>query len=170
MLLQFKFKNFKSFKEETILNMEATSIKDHNNSLIEINNIKTLPVAGIYGANASGKSNVMEAFRFMIDYVVMSLSFAGGQLDPALQNRVIKPLPYLFDTKSKNEGTKFELFFVMNNDRTEKIYQYGFIYNNSSIEEEWFDLQSHQLCSSKHQEMILNVFFIEVKKKMILVV
>ena len=139
MLLKFNFKNFKSFKDEVSLDLTATKISEFSDSNFTIGNIKVLPVASIFGANASGKSNVMEAFRFMCDYVMMSLNFAGGQINPALQNRVIKPLPFLFDSKSKNEGTKFEIYFAMNNDKTERIYQYGFIFNNSIIEEEWLN-------------------------------
>lgn len=137
MLLKFNFKNFKSFKDEVSLDLTATKITEFSDRNFEVGNIKVLPVASIFGANASGKSNVMEAFRFMIDYVVMSLNFAGGQINPALQNRVIKPIPFLFDSKSRNEGSKFEVYFVMNTDKTERIYQYGFVFNNSMIEEEW---------------------------------
>ena len=137
MLLKFNFKNFKSFKDEVSLDLTATKITEFSDRNFEVGNIKVLPIASIFGANASGKSNVMEAFRFMVDYVIMSLNFAGGQINLALQNRVIKPIPFLFDSKSKNEGSKFEIYFVMNNDKTEKIYQYGFVFNNSMIEEEW---------------------------------
>ena len=137
MLLKFNFKNFKSFKDEVSLDLTATKISEFSDRNFEVGNIKALPIASIFGANASGKSNVIEAFRFMVDYVVMSLNFAGGQINPTLQNRVIKPIPFLFDSKSKNEGTKFEIYFVMNNDQSEKIYQYGFVFNNSMIEEEW---------------------------------
>jgi AAA15 family ATPase/GTPase len=62
MLLRFRFKNYKSFYEEATLDMMATNIKEHTNSLIEINGNKVLPVAAIYGANASGKSNIFLLF------------------------------------------------------------------------------------------------------------
>ena len=137
MLLKFNFKNYKSFRDEVSLDLTATKITEFADRNFSVGNIKILPIASIFGANASGKSNVIEAFRFMIDYVVMSLNFAGGQINPALQNRIIKPIPFLFDSKSKNEGSKFEVYFVMNHDNVEKIYQYGFIFNNSMIEEEW---------------------------------
>ena len=137
MLLKFNFKNFKSFKNEVSLDLTATKITEFADRNFSVGNVKVLPVASIFGANASGKSNVMEAFRFMVDYVIMSLNFAGGQINPTLQNKVIKPIPFLFDSKSKDEGSKFEVYFVMNNDKTEKIYQYGFVINNSIIEEEW---------------------------------
>ncbi len=137
MLLKFKFKNYKSFKNEVCLDLTATKITEFSDRNIKVGNIKVLPVASIFGANASGKSNVMEALRFMVSYVLMSLNFAGSQINPELQNRIIKPTPFLFDLKSRNEGSMFEMYFALNNDDTEKIYQYGFIFNNNVIEEEW---------------------------------
>lgn len=137
MLLKFNFKNYKSFRDEVSLDLTATKITEFSDRNFEVGSIKVLPTASIFGANASGKSNVIEAIRFMVEYAVQSLNFAGGQINPALQNRVIKPIPFLFDSKSMNEGSKFEVYFVMNNDKTERIYQYGFVFNNSMIEEEW---------------------------------
>lgn len=142
MLLKFNFKNYKSFKNEVSLDLTATKISEHSDSNFSVGNIKVLPVAGILGANASGKTNVMEAFRFMIDYVILSLNFAGGQINPSIQNRVIKPIPFLFDKASQNEGSKFEVYFVLDKDKTERIYQYGFIFNNSVIEEEWLNYKA----------------------------
>ena len=133
MLLKFNFRNFKSFKDEASLDLTATKISEFAESNFSVGNIKVLPVAGIFGANASGKSNVMDAFRFMLDYVMMSLNFAGGQVNPTIQNRIIRPMPFLFDSKSKKEGSKFEIYFTLNSDIKERIFQYGFIYNNDII-------------------------------------
>ena len=73
MLLQFNFKNFKSFRDDTTLDLTATKISEYSNHVITIGNEKVLPIAAIFGANASGKSNVLEAFRYMTTYVVYSL-------------------------------------------------------------------------------------------------
>lgn len=77
MLVQFCFKNFKSFRDDTILDMSATKITEHSDRIISAGNEKLLSVAAIYGANASGKSNVIEAFRFMVTYVLESFSYGG---------------------------------------------------------------------------------------------
>ena len=58
MLIQFSFKNYKSFRDDTVLDMTATKITEHGDRVISIGKEKLLPVAAIYGANASGKSNV----------------------------------------------------------------------------------------------------------------
>ena len=72
MLLQFKFKNYKCFYDETILDLMATGEKRHINSTIDINGNKILPVIEIHGANASGKSSALEALHFMFETIKMS--------------------------------------------------------------------------------------------------
>ena len=73
MLLEFKMKNFKSFKEEIEFKMTPTRIKDLEYSLItkniKENEVKALSSAAIYGPNSSGKTNLiggMEVFRSII--------------------------------------------------------------------------------------------------------
>ena len=75
MLIQFRFKNFKSFKDDTILDLSATKITEHSDRVVQAGNEKVLSTAAIFGANASGKSNVIEAFRFMATYVIESFAF-----------------------------------------------------------------------------------------------
>ena len=77
MLIQFRFKNFKSFRDDTILDLSATKITENSNHVIHIGTEKILPIAAIYGANASGKSNVVDAFRFMAIYVLDSFAYGG---------------------------------------------------------------------------------------------
>ena len=69
MLIQFRFQNFKSFRDDTILDFSATKITEHGDHVVTIGREKLLPVAAIFGAIASGKSNVVEAFRFMRTYI-----------------------------------------------------------------------------------------------------
>ena len=78
MLIQFNFKNFRSFKGEVSLDMTATKITEHPAHVVESGGDKLLSVAAIYGANASGKSNVYGAFSFMKDYVENSFYFGGN--------------------------------------------------------------------------------------------
>ena len=80
MLLQFSFKNFKSFKDDTTIDLTATKISEYRNHIISIGNENILPVAAIFGANASGKSNVQEAFRYMSTYVLDSLNYGGDRV------------------------------------------------------------------------------------------
>ena len=72
MLIKFSFKNFKSFRDENCLDMRATVLKEHEYNVANINNERYLKVAAIYGANASGKTNVLDAFDFMKKVVLIS--------------------------------------------------------------------------------------------------
>ena len=54
MLIQFSFKNFKSFREEAALDLSATKMTEFSERVVTIGSEKILPVAVIYGANASG--------------------------------------------------------------------------------------------------------------------
>lgn len=71
MLLQFRFSNFRSFADESVFDMTAAPIPEHNKySLINRNGVDILPVAAIYGANASGKSSFFMAFDKMRTLVI----------------------------------------------------------------------------------------------------
>ena len=139
MLIQFNFKNFKSFRDEVSLDLSATKITEHEDHVVEMANDKLLKVAAIYGANASGKSNIYDAFKFMSYYVEESFKF-GGESDSRQKadSDYIRVSPFLFDSKSRSEESTFEVFFVDNSENTGKIYQYGFALQNDEVVEEWF--------------------------------
>ena len=65
MLVQFRFKNFKSFRDEAVLDLSATKITEFAERVVSIGGERLLRAAAIYGANASGKSNVYGAFFYM---------------------------------------------------------------------------------------------------------
>lgn len=79
MLIQFNFKNYKSFRDEVSLDLTATKITEHEDHVAEAANDKLLKVAAIYGANASGKSNVYDAFEYMTYYVDESFKFGDEE-------------------------------------------------------------------------------------------
>jgi len=138
MLVQFNFKNHKSFRDEVSLDLSATKITEHGNHVVDIANDKLLKVAAIYGANSSGKSNVYNAFDFMNYYVLESFKF-GGESDSRQKAEYdyIHATPFLFDKTSREEESTFEVFFVDNAENTGKIYQYGFAIQKDEVVEEW---------------------------------
>ena len=133
MLIQFNFRNYKSFRDDTSLDMTATRISEFSNHVVENGGDKVLSLAAIYGANASGKSNVYEAFRFMKEYVVNSFGYGGSNHF----GEQMKVTPYLLDTDSRNEDSEFEVFFTNPTDKRERVYQYGFCIKGTNIIEEW---------------------------------
>ena len=128
MLIKFNFKNFKSFKNENCLDMKAASIKEHEYNTITIKDKKYLKVAAIYGANASGKTNVLEAFEFMKEKLMISddTNMNSSEIDNYYN--------FSFDEKTRNEPIALEVTFLAEN---KKIYQYGFEIKNKVIVSEW---------------------------------
>lgn len=139
MLIQFRFKNFKSFRDDTILDLSATKITEHSDRVISAGYEKLLPAAAIFGANASGKSNVIEAFRYMMTYVLESFSYGGDPDDKKTKSRKLKYTPFLFDSTSRDAESSFEVYFMETEERGFKSYNYGFTLNQNGVIEEWLN-------------------------------
>lgn len=138
MLIQFNFKNYKSFRDEATLDLSAAKMTEFSDRVVCVGSEKILPVAAIYGANASGKSNVYNAFKYMTEYVVESFKY-GDEEEKFAKYR---PTPFLFDSKSVNAESSFEVYFTMPGDITEKSYNYGFCVGKDGITEEWLNLKA----------------------------
>ena len=138
MLIQFNFKNFKSFRDETTLDLSATKMTEFSERVISVGSEKILPVAAVYGANASGKSNVYGAFEYMSEYVVNSFKYGDEEKD----FDDIRPCPFLFDISSESADTSFEVYFTIPGDKTEKCYNYGFCIGQTGVTEEWLNYKA----------------------------
>ncbi len=136
MLIQFRFKNFKSFRDDTILDLSATKITEHSDKVVCVGNEKLLPVTAIFGANASGKSNVIEAFRYMTIYVLESFSYGDDPADKKVKSR---RTPFLFDDASRKAESSFEVYFIENEEQGCKSYNYGFTLDQDGVMEEWLN-------------------------------
>lgn len=131
MLCQFTFKNYKSYKNEVTLDLQATKAIGFNESLLQFANDEEqfLPVSVIYGPNAGGKSNVLNAFGLVYSLVMNPVSlFKTSSRKP-----IAKWSTFAFDDVSRNSAAEFELFFRPNN---EYEYKYSIkILENKIIEE-----------------------------------
>ena len=125
MLIRFSFKNFKSFKDENVLDMEATSLKEHEYNVVKTDNVNLLKVAAIYGANASGKTNVLQAFDYMKKRILVS--------DDSKKNSPIDE-DNVYSFMINNEPISLEVEILAKNS---KIYKYGFDVLKDSIVSEW---------------------------------
>lgn len=141
MLLQFNFKNYKSFRDDTTLDLTATKISEFDKHIIKTGGEQVLPIAAIFGANASGKSNVIEAFRYMHEYVMDSLNY-GGDTSKKEKDGFVKPTPFLFDNDTKDAESVFEVYFIDFSDSKEKTYNYGFSIDTVGVVEEWLNVKS----------------------------
>lgn len=127
---EFSFGNFKSFKDIQTLRMSKANIKSSNESLDENNIIDINEKTGllkskvIYGANASGKSNIIKALVTFCNIILKCLS--EGQSITFLDK-------FLFSEKTDNEPSFFQLVFYI--DKTK--YRYGFEATEKEINSEW---------------------------------
>ena len=125
MLIRFSFKNFKSFKDENLLDMEATSLKEHEYNIVKTDNVNLLKVAAIYGANASGKTNVLQAFDYMKKRILVS--------DDSRKNSPVDE-ENIYSFMINNEPISLEVEILAKNN---KIYRYGFEVLKDIIISEW---------------------------------
>lgn len=148
MLIDFKFTNYKSFKNTAELDLTATKVTEYPHHVVEIAGEKILKTAVIYGANASGKTNVYDAFGYMQYYVLKSFGFDSDHinsksLDSANRDTAhILPMPFIFNADSREKDTTFEVWFTIPNDEKDYIYNYGFSLNGVNVTEEWLNYKT----------------------------
>lgn len=122
MLCQFTFKNYKSYKNETTIEMQAENISEFKETLLKStkDGKKFLPISVIYGPNAGGKSNALEALVSLIGSVIAPVIFVKG--GTKIDN--IPIVPYKF-TSNPRETTDFEIFYRIN--KNEYRYNISFL-------------------------------------------
>ena len=125
MLVEFRIKNFRSFRDEQVLSMVASSDTGLEGNCTPEDKLRLLKAAGIYGPNASGKSNLIRAIDIMRDIVLNSANYKPGEKLPVQ--------PFLLDDESQKEPSTFEVIFYHGDIR----YQYGFSATKERIHEEW---------------------------------
>jgi len=132
MLIEFSVGNFRSFKEPVALSMVATKAVsidarvDAENVFSADKNLRLLKSAVIYGANNSGKSNLIDSLRFMRQWVLRS----------SRDSQVDEPIPvepFALSEQTLNEPSFFEIVFISQG----KQYRYGFRLTSRRVIEEW---------------------------------
>lgn len=125
MLVEFKFKNFRSFKNETIFSMEPLSQNGDNNINVINTSLKKVPelyrTAAVFGANASGKSNLLKAFGFLKLLVRKSCLNQKGDL--------LHEEAYALDNISEQEPMIVELSFI----EKDNLYKYIIEFNRTTV-------------------------------------
>ena len=162
MLLQFYFSNYRSFEGEGILDMRASGSNELSSHIRNTLNEKVLPVTAIYGANASGKSSVFEAFQFMTWCVLESLSFSD---DNKKNPYKLKVDSFKF-SESREKSSEFEINYIDKKGKKELYYNYGFKIDNSGILEEY--LASNTKTGVKRNEDYTYIFKRERSQKLYL--
>jgi AAA15 family ATPase/GTPase len=132
MLIAFSVGNYRSFKEQVTLSLVAAGLNskprelDTNNVFTIGNELKLLTSAAIYGANASGKSNLVAALSFMRSFI----------LNSSRETRLRQPVgiqPFRLSSETDKHPSHFEIVFVQG----DVLYRYGFVVSRNRIEQEW---------------------------------
>ena len=130
MLVEFALANYRSIKDEMRLSLVASPDRRLEDSNVEVKELahggrplRLLRSAAIYGANASGKTNLLRGLRAMHDIVLNS----SGNLDE------LPVTPFRFDPACHTKPSSFEVVCIVDNVR----YQYGFSATRHEVVEEW---------------------------------
>ncbi|AHJ12232.1 AAA family ATPase [Sulfurospirillum multivorans] len=124
MLVQFSVDNYRSIKDKVTLSM-MTSTKDKERCF-KIRNYELLNSAVIYGANASGKSNVLSAMSFMKNVVLNKMK--------VIQSTDTLPHdPFKLNTATQDASSTFEIIFFIGTAK----YRYGFEMDTTTVYAEW---------------------------------
>ena len=132
MIIQFSIANYLSFKEPATLSLAATSLREPeaeaNGASFELDgiNLKLLKSAVVFGANASGKSNLIKALHFFKDFVFNS--FKALQSDEQISVE-----PYRLNVVSAKEPSMMEMVMVVEG----SIFRYGFEVTPTEVCKEW---------------------------------
>ena len=125
MILEFSITNFLSFKDKTTMSMIGNAKNNLNDNYVVINDKKVLKSAVVYGANASGKSNLFKAL-LEISLMIRNSNFTDI-------NAKLPIVPFKFDSKSNENPSEFEIKFLYHDLR----YVYGFKADAKKIYEEY---------------------------------
>lgn len=116
MLIEFRFKNYRSFRDEAILSTEAVGLGSLKNCLIPLtSSVKLLPAIAIYGKNGGGKSNVIRAFW-------LAVQFVRNAQRTQHERAAIPVRQFALNDYSQNEPTEFAFEYTSDGIR----YWYGF--------------------------------------------
>jgi AAA15 family ATPase/GTPase len=127
MILRFEVGNFLSIKERVSLDLRATADSEHREThTVTADKVTVLRSVALYGANGSGKSNVLTALAFMRGFVQNSSK-------ETQQDEEIEVTPFRLSTETENAPSFFEIELIFEGVR----YRYGFEATRERVHSEW---------------------------------
>ena len=147
MLLYFKVKNYRSFRDEAVLDLEAARLSDHTDCLMQYGKNSYLPSAAIYGKNGGGKSNLIRAMWLAVQFI------CNAQRTQTEKSSV--PVrPFGLNDYSVKEPTSFEFAYVLDGIK----YVYGFSATKECIVSEylksWPNGREKSIFARDYQEFV----------------
>jgi uncharacterized protein len=162
MLIEFSVENYRSIKDRVTLSMVASDEEQLSGNLIAIEGEtgqKLLKTAVLYGANASGKTNVLKAFEFMVDFVVNSHRIQKGdeiETVPFLLDEEMSEEPSVFVVMFYHEGMKYAYGFTCDRKRVYEEYLYAFLNGEQKMIFERFDTDVFEFEEDEQEQEALS--------------
>ena len=125
MLIEFRFKNYRSFRDEATLSMEAMGLDSKKDCLINYKSQRILPAVAIYGKNGGGKSNVIRAFWLAVQFIKNAQRTQHEKSEIPVHS-------FALNDYSVEQPTEFEFIYTKTNIK----YWYGFSATRQKILEE----------------------------------
>lgn len=151
MLLRFGVENHRSIRSYQEISLVASTLKDVESGLIVPDGVeaessqrkalRVLPVLALYGANASGKTTLLDALQFFASGIVSSHDRTAG--------RTVPFKPFLLDDESRKKAARYDADIVIDGVR----YHYGYSITRDRIESEW--LYSFPIAGARRVRTVL---------------
>lgn len=143
MIISFRFKNFRSFADETFMDMRAVGYKEHPSHLIRSKNRRLIKTLAVYGSNASGKTNLLLALASFHVYIYQQLftirSIGKNPLLSALHHVDAGRIVPFWCPEPDEEPIDMELSFISQG----HTYEYGFSLFQGTVLTESLALDNH---------------------------
>ena len=155
MLIMFRAKNFNSFKNDVILDLRKTKYKEHLGHTFKCDEFELLKTVAIYGANASGKSNLISALSSFEIFIKRQFFNSKDNIDdndledsPENNKSKVSIRPFLL-SDSMNQEIEFEIIFK----HKDLLFQYGYSFEESKICTEWLLINNEQVFERKKDSL-----------------
>lgn len=147
----FKVKNYTSFKDESVLDMRATTYVQHPSHVIHVNEkLSLLKTTALYGANASGKSNLISAMFFFEQYIfsqfINKKENESFESDGSGMKMKLEPFGL---SNNINNASEFDIIFLHN----DKQIQYGFECTPQKVLNEWLFIDDKKVFERTETEL-----------------
>lgn len=150
MLCQFSFKNYMSYKDETIFDLQAETLPEFEDSVISFDTVSNLlPVSVIYGPNGGGKTSLLQALSCLISIVTEPIANLKKNRTNFIMQQASTCMPFAMDSNSKNEPTEFNIYFRVK----ENEFRYYLAIKDDTIVSE---VLQRRLFGSKKSALLFN--------------
>lgn len=160
MLIKFQFYNYRSFRDNSLLSMEAKGNSEYKSCLIPYKKKGFLPAAAILGKNGGGKSNVIRAFW-------LGVQFIRNAQKTQNEKAPVPVRPFALNNYSKDNPTGFEYEYIQDGVK----YTYGFSATEKEIVTEFLFAapkgQKAEIFTRKNQNFSFPINSEKKKKEMI---